>query len=140
VALLNPAQTSATSVGRGGGDLGFGGLPGIAVTLVTYHDRRYPAANFAGISTGTRPDGLLSFQTSVRGIAPLRSGTHQVGISVTSSGGMDVLIVTLDGQQIFQQPEPALTTWGTVRLAFTGGTGGLTDVHAVRDVAISVAG
>ena len=36
--------------------------------------------------------------------------------------------------------EPLLTRWGTARLAFTAGTGTLTDVHTVRDVAISTAG
>ena len=55
-------------------------------------------------------------------------------------GGTDVLIVTLDGEQVFQSAEPLLTTWGTARLAFTAGTGALTDVHTVRDVAISTAG
>ena len=140
VALLNPASTSVTSVGGVGGDLGFGGLSGVGVALVTYRDPGYPSKNFAAISAGTGSNGLLAFQTSVRGIAPLRAGTHLVGISVTSSGGTDILIVTLDGEQVFQQAEPLLAQWGTARLAFTGGTGGLTDVHTVRDVAISVTG
>lgn len=59
---------------------------------------------------------------------------------MVSSGGTDVLIVTLDGEQVLQSAEPLLTKWGTARLAFTAGTGTLTDVHSVRDVAISTAG
>ena len=55
-------------------------------------------------------------------------------------GGTDVLIVTLDGEQVVQSAEPLLSQWGTARLAFTAGTGALTDVHTVRDVAISTAG
>ncbi len=40
----------------------------------------------------------------------------------------------------FQSAEPLLARWGSARLAFTDGTGALTDVHTVRDVAISAAG
>jgi hypothetical protein len=58
---------------------------------------------------------------------------------VVRSGSTDVLIVTLDGGQVLQSAEPLLARWGTVRLAFTAGTGALTDVHTVRDVAISTA-
>jgi hypothetical protein len=140
VALLDPASSSATSVGGTGAELGFGGLTGVAVTLVTHQDPGYPAGNFIGISTGLKSPGQLAFQSIAQGIAPLRDGTHTVGIKVVRSGGTDVLIVTLDGEQVFQSAEPLLTTWGTARLAFTAGTGALTDVHTVRDVAISTAG
>ncbi len=54
---------------------------------------------------------------------------------MTESGASYVMVVWLDGQQILQLPEPLLTP--TSLLAFTGGTGGGTDVHVVRDVAIS---
>jgi hypothetical protein len=140
VALLDPASSSATSVGGTGAELGFGGLTGVAVTLVTHQDPGYPAGNFIGISTGLKSPGLLAFQSIALGIAPLRDGTHTVQIKVVRSGGTDVLIVTLDGEQVFQSAEPLLTTWGTARLAFTAATGALTDVHTVRDVAISTAG
>ena len=59
---------------------------------------------------------------------------------MVSGGGTDVLIVTLDGEQVLQSAELLLTKWGTARLAFTAGTGRLTDVHSVGDVAISTAG
>jgi len=130
-ALLNPAKSSATSVGGSGGDLGFGGLTGVAVTLDTYHDTGYPAGNFVGITAGLGTSGL-AFQASALLIPQLRSGTHTVTVQVTSAG---VLVVWLDGEQLLALPEPSLGP--TSLLAFTGGTGGLTDMHVVRDVAIS---
>jgi hypothetical protein len=135
-ALLNPASATAASLGDAAG-LGFGGLSGVAVTLDTYRDAGYPSANFAAISLGRNSHGLLAFQVYVRAIAPLRTGTHIVTVSVTAAGGTDVLIVALDGQQILQHAEPRLSRM--VRLAFTSGTTRQTDVHTVRDVAISTA-
>jgi Bacterial lectin/Abnormal spindle-like microcephaly-assoc'd, ASPM-SPD-2-Hydin/PQQ-like domain len=140
VALLDPASSSATSVGGTGSDLGFGGLTGIAVTLVTHQDTGYPAGNFIGICTGLKSPGQLRFQSFAQGISPLRDGTDTVGIKVVRSNGTDVLVVTLDGEQVLQSAEPLLAMWGTARLAFTAGTGTLTDVHTVRDVAIATAG
>ena len=139
VALLDPASSSATSVGGTGADLGFGGLTGIAVTLVTHQDTGYPAGNFIGISTGLKSPGQLRLQSFAQGIARLRDGTHTVGIKVVRSNGTNVLVVTLDGEQVLQLAEPLLAKWGTTRLAFTAGTGALTDVHTVRDAAISTA-
>ena len=53
-------------------------------------------------------------------------------VQVTSAG---VLVVQMDGELLLALPEPSLGP--TSRLAFTGGTGGLTDAHVVRDIAIS---
>jgi hypothetical protein len=133
-ALLDPGKATATGVGGNGGELGYGGLPGIAVALVTYRSTGYPGSNFVAISTGTS-NGLLTFQTYVKGIARIRSGTHIVKVQVVNG---DVLIVWLDGQQILQQAEPGLTA--TSLLAFTAGTGTVTDLHIVRNAAIAAAG
>jgi len=59
-------------------------------------------------------------------------------VRVIRSAGTDVLVVWLDGEQVLQQPEPSMTA--TSLLAFTAGTGGVTDVHTVRDVAIASPG
>jgi hypothetical protein len=135
-ALLDPASESATACGGTAGDLGFGGLSGLAVTLATHKETGFPSANFAGISTGTNGTGqYLTFQTVARAIPPLGQGTHTVAVNVTTSG---VLIVFLDGAQIFQQAEPSLPA--TVLLAFTGATAVKAGTHVVRDVAISTAG
>jgi hypothetical protein len=135
-ALLDPGTESATACGGTGADLGFGGLNGLAVTFATYKDTGFPSSNFAGISTGTDSTGQhLTFTDVARAIPPLRLGTHTVGVNITTSG---VLIVFLDGAQIFQDAEPSLPS--SALLAFTGATGTKVGVHLVRDVAISTVG
>jgi hypothetical protein len=56
---------------------------------------------------------------------------------VGSSSDYVYYVGRLDGEQILQRAEPSLTARSL--LAFTGGTGSLTDVHTVRDAAISAA-
>ena len=135
-ALLNPARSGSTSVGGTGSELGFGGIPGVAVALDTYQAPGYQSNNFVGISAATG-QGVLLFprNQSAVAIGSLRAGTHTVSVDVAQSGGSYAMVVWLDGQQVLQRPEPTLTP--TSLLAFTGGTGGLTDVHVIRDVAIS---
>jgi hypothetical protein len=135
--LLNPARSRAVSLGGGGAQLGFGGLDGVAVTLVTNRDAGYPAANFVAISRRAS-GGSLRFQAVAQAIGPLRSGTHTVTVEVRNSGGADVLIVLLDGQQVLQSAAPSLTR--ASMLGFTAATGTGTDVHTVRDIAVSAAG
>jgi hypothetical protein len=133
-ALIDPSQATATALGGNGSELGFGGLPGIAVTLIDHQSTGYPSRNFAAISTGVS-NGLLTFQTWVRGISNLHSSTHIVTVEVTSS---DVLIVYFDGQQVLQYAEPGLTV--TALLAFTAGTSSYYEVNTIRSVAISAIG
>jgi hypothetical protein len=131
--LLDPARATRTALGAGGDGFGYSGLPGIAVVLNTYKSTGgYQTANFAAISLGPA-NGLLAFQAFSRAIGQLRSGTHTVGIDV--SGG--VLAVWLDGQEVLAHAESLPPT---SLVAFTGSTGGLNDVHAVRNAAISAAG
>lgn len=129
-ALLDPAHSTATSLGGNGPLLGFGGLAGVATVLVTANSSRYPADNFVAASRRVRR-GLLGLQTLNRNIEPLHSGTHTVEVRVVSG----VLKVWLDGKLVIQQPEPTLP--GTVLLAFTAGTGVSYQNQVVRDVAIS---
>ncbi len=136
-ALLNPARAGVTALGRGGNELGFGGLAGVAVTLITHQDTGYPAANFIGVSSTAR-NGRLRFRGISRAIGPLRSGTQALDVRVTGSAGGSVLVVFLNGQQVLQTAVPMLTR--TSLLAFTAATSSGTDVHAVRDVAMSAAG
>ena len=130
-ALLSPTTTASTAHGSGGSGLGFATLSGVAVVFDTHRVAGYPSSNFAGIATGANSNGTLRFASSVNQIGQLRAGTHNV--EVTAIGG--VLTVFFDGAQILAQHVPLS---GTVKLAFTGATGGLTDVHEVRDAAISV--
>jgi len=136
-ALLNPARSSASSVGGSGALVGFGGLPGVAVALMTYQAPGYRGNNFIGISAGASRTAL-KIQAAARAIPLLRSGTHEVTVRVIRCAGADVLVVWLDGEQVLQEPEPSLTA--TSLMAFTAGTGGVTDVHTVRDIAIASPG
>ncbi len=49
-----------------------------------------------------------------------------------------VVTVYLAGVQVLQVAEPTLTS--TVRLAFTAGTGAVTELHLIRTVSISASG
>jgi hypothetical protein len=108
------------------------------VGLDTYKNAGYPSNNFVGITTGTRSSGGLNYQSTAQVIPPLRAGTHTVMIQVVGASGSAVVVVWLDGEVVLTQPEPSLGP--TALLAFSGSTGGLTDVHTVRDVAIAATG
>ncbi|MDA8321349.1 MAG: hypothetical protein M0030_16305, partial [Actinomycetota bacterium] len=133
-ALLNPSSESATAVGTGGPQLGFGGVNGVAATLISRIYSGYPSGNFPGVSAGTNGT-VLTFQKWARNIGPLRTGTHTMTVQVTSG---DVLIVWVDGEQIMQVQETGLPS--TALLAFTASTGTTYDNHVIRSVAISAAG
>jgi predicted lipoprotein with Yx(FWY)xxD motif len=129
-ALLSPTTPNG-AIGSGGPGLGFAHLSGVAVVFDTHQVTGYPSSNFAAIATGVSSTGVLKLTSSVKEIGQLRSGTHNV--EVTVNGG--VLVVYFDGAQILAQ---RVTLPRTVKLAFTAGSGKLTDMHTVRDAAISV--
>jgi predicted lipoprotein with Yx(FWY)xxD motif len=128
-ALLSPT-TANGALGSAAAGLGFAHLPGVAVVFDTHEVTGYPSSNFAAIATGVTSTGALKLTSSVKEIGQLRAGTHNV--EVTVNGG--VLVVYLDGAQILAQ---RVTLPRTVKLAFTAGSGKLTDMHTVRDAAIS---
>jgi hypothetical protein len=131
-ALLSPT-TPTNKLGGGGSELGFGGLSGVAVAFDTSPVAGYPSSPFAGIATGLVKTGVLKFAGTVSEMPPLRTGTHNVVVTVTKS----VLTVYYDGAQILQK---SVSVPSSALLAFTGATGGLTDIHTIRDVAISPKG
>jgi hypothetical protein len=51
---------------------------------------------------------------------------------------LPVVTVCLAGVQLLQVTDPTLTS--TVRLAFTAGTGAVTELHLIRTVSISASG
>jgi hypothetical protein len=125
-ALLNPPTSTASSIGTGNGELGFGGLSGVAVVL----GRRGAAGgSFIGIATGAAKGHLTYAATSAK-VPNLRSGTHLIGITV--SGGK--IIVTVSGHQYLSA---AASLPGSVLAAFTGACGSQDDVHAVHAVSVS---
>jgi HYDIN/CFA65/VesB family protein/putative pyrroloquinoline-quinone binding quinoprotein/putative pyrroloquinoline-quinone-binding quinoprotein len=138
LALLRPAAVTAASVGGDGTSLGLGGLPGTGVALNTVQIDDDGTNNNAEIVTSTAGHAALTVQQQAEAIPPLRPGPDTVSVQVGRHGSGYVLTVWLDGEQILQQAAPELGP--TALLAFTGSTGSLTDLHVVRDVAISVPG
>jgi hypothetical protein len=129
---LLDASAPATSLGRKAGSLGFGGLPnGVAITLDTYRNSSDPAPNFVGVATGRRaPTDTLVYAATATDVGQLTAGTHTVDVSVYNGH----IRVAVDGdlKMDVSVPLPEL-----VRPGFTAATGGRSQRHAVRDVAIS---
>jgi MYXO-CTERM domain-containing protein len=130
--LADPSTTPATSIGNGGGGLGYGGLRGVAVAFDTYKNAVNPSDNFAGVADGTQGtnDQLHWIATSTI-VPPLRNQKHQA--RVRTSGG--TLFLDLDGMPMLSVP---VTLPPLVLVGFTGANGGLTDRHAVSNVSIAV--
>ncbi|MEU7016042.1 choice-of-anchor D domain-containing protein [Streptomyces sp. NPDC046385] len=130
-ALLDPARTTPGALGAGGGGLGYSGLPGTAVTFDTYDNgTNDPSANFVGIATSGSGD-VLTYASTTTSVPNLRSGGHTVNIAVTGR----TLTVSVDGTQRLSTSVASLPP--TALLAFTGSTGGRTDIHAVRKATIT---
>lgn len=128
-AMLDPAHSTARSLGVNGGGLGFSGLTGVAVALQTTWSAAVGSSNFIGVSTGGTKDSLTFVKTATN-VPALRTGTHLIAVAVSNG----VLMVSVDGTQVIST---AVTLPATVYPAFTGSTGSRTDVHTVRNVAIT---
>ncbi|MFN8036326.1 MAG: choice-of-anchor D domain-containing protein [Acidimicrobiia bacterium] len=130
--LANPSG-GPTALGDNGGALGFAGIAGVAVTFDTYLNSGSadPSANFVGIATGySGATDHLTYAGTSTAVPNLKSGTHHAKV-VTNAGH---LIVSVDGTQYL---DVAVTLPSNVLVGFTGGTGGLTDQHAVTNAAIT---
>ncbi|MER6098512.1 choice-of-anchor D domain-containing protein [Streptomyces sp. NPDC001728] len=128
--LLDPARTTSAALGGVGGGLAYSGLPGVAVAFDTYRNPGDPSANFVGVATGGT-GSTLTYAATTSSVPNLRSGTHTVAVGVTGK----TVTVSVDGVQRLRTTVAALPP--TALLAFTGGTGGVTDIHAVRGAAIT---
>jgi hypothetical protein len=130
-AILDATTTTPTALGLAGGRLGWAPLSGVAVVLDTYQGFYNPSANFVGIATGTVNGGAgLKYAATAALPTSLRAGSHVVDVTTTST----TVTVSVDGGTplIANVAVPARGL-----LAFSGGTGGLTDSHAVSAVSIS---
>jgi len=129
--VLADPSTSPTATGYYGGGLGFSGINGIAVCIDTYLVAGYPSGNFVGVSNGpvnsSTPD-VLNWLSTANVVASLRS-THT--FTVTLDDG--TLTVTMDGNLLLTQ---AVSVGPKVLLGFSGGTGAITDTHAVSGTSI----
>ena len=131
-ALLGPG-TPASSVGAGGHEFGLGGLTGVAVVLSTYPVYGIDSSNFISI-IGSSRYGITVIAT-LAPLGQLRSGLHQIRVTVRPNSMGPLLTVYMDGDAIISR---AVTLPSTALPAFTAGTGGLTDVHTVSDATIAV--
>jgi hypothetical protein len=120
-----------TSLGEPGGGLGFGKIPGFAVAFDTFKNAVNPSNNFAGISDGAgTAAGTLHWLSTFTPASSLRTGTHKVKVS-TAAGA---IAVWLDGTKL---GSVAVTLPSSGYIGFSGGTGGLTDRHAVSGFTVA---
>lgn len=135
-ALLDPATSTATSVGGDAGGDGFAGLGGVAIGLDTDLAPGYGVnSNYVYLAEGMAGSTTLSMLGEAKAIPSLRPGPDSLTVQIIPESGADLVTVWLDGERIIQQSVTNLPS--TALLAFTGGTGTGTDIHLVRDVAIS---
>jgi hypothetical protein len=121
----------ATSLGEPGGGLGFGKIPGFAVAFDTFKNAVNPSNNFVGISDGAgTAAGTLHWLSTFNAPTSLRTGTHKVKVS-TAAGAISV---SLDGTKL---GSVAVTLPASAYVGFSGGTGGLTDRHAVSGLTLA---
>ena len=128
--LLDASKATPTALGAGGGGLGYSGLPGIAVTLDTHHNTGDPSANFVAVATGGT-GATLRYAATSTAVPALRTGTHAVTVTVTTTGH---LLVAVDGTQVI---DTAVTLPPNLLVGFSGATGGATDNHTVSAVKIT---
>ena len=104
------------------------------MALDTFQNGVNPSANFVGVTNGpitpSAPDDL-NWLASDTAVASLRA-THTFTVTLASG----TLNVTMDGTLLFSK---AVTVGGDVLLGFSGGTGALTDTHAVSGVTVTAA-
>ena len=81
-------------------------------------------------SPETTTTDLLHWLLTANLAAPLRNATHHV--EVASAGG--TVTVWIDGTQVLSR---GLTLPASAYLGFSGGTGGLTDRHAVSGFTVA---
>jgi len=129
-ALLDPAKTTPSALGGNGGGLGWSGNPGVAITFDTYRNVNDPSANFVGIATAASGSGF-TYAATTTNVPNLRSGPHAVSVSISGK----TLDVSMDGTKLLTTTVASLPP--TTLLAFTGGTGGATDIHTVRGTVIT---
>ncbi|WP_329230253.1 choice-of-anchor D domain-containing protein [Streptomyces canus] len=132
LALLDPAQNSASALGGTGDGLGIAGRPGTVIALGSGYNDTLQAQNFVGVGRSSAGSSAIDYQSVVPLSTALRQGTHQVDIQVAAGH----VYVWLDGAQVMDAT-PTLTS--TALLAFSGATGDSADVQTVSGPVVSEA-
>jgi hypothetical protein len=103
------------------------------VALDTYQNAANPSANFVGITNGglTPASDQLHWLATTNAVPPLR-GTAVHVVALLSRG---VLTVVVNGREVLTR---AVAVSSHVLIGFTGGSGGLTDRHAVSNVTVTL--
>ncbi|MBJ7329514.1 MAG: DUF1929 domain-containing protein [Solirubrobacteraceae bacterium] len=125
--LADPTKgATPSSLGGGGGSLGFGGIPGLAVGLSTY------PSSAVGISDGALAGAwqTLNWVSTAQLLTPLQNATKHVKVTVTPT----TVTAVIDGGVTVTK---AMTVPSQVLLGFSAATGGLTNRHAVANVSVS---
>ena len=162
--LANAADTTPTTVGNSGFDLGIGGMDAISVVVAEYPENGAPAGSFlsgfVGIADGINQanNGMNWLKTAVipTGGTVNDGGVQDVPLDVnvsvtTSPTGTKTISVTINGQGVVPTdntdttytPLTANVTGllaNSVLLGFGGATGGLDDQHTVSNVWATVSG
>lgn len=131
LALID-ASEGAGALGYEGGNVGFGGLSGVAVVLDTFRNPSDAYSNFVGLATGVRSDGGLDYAVTNSAVKPLANSTTRVDVIVGDEGRIAVFI---DGVLALNA---AAVLPPLVRVAFTSATGGAASAHSVCNGTVSV--
>ncbi|WP_328749712.1 choice-of-anchor D domain-containing protein [Streptomyces sp. NBC_00285] len=130
LALLDPAQNSASALGETGDGLGIAGRPGTVIALGSGYNDTIKAQNFVGVGRSSADSSAIDYQSVVPLGTALRQGTHQVDIQVAAGH----VYVWIDGTQVM---DATATLPSTALLAFSGATGDSADVQTVSGPVIS---
>jgi hypothetical protein len=129
--VLADPSAGSTALGGAGWRLGYGGVPGVAVTADTHKNSSDPSNNFVGVATGDGGDNALTYVATSTAVPQLRVGTHRFVVTVDAG----LLGVVVDGVVVI--PPTAVVLPDTVLLGFSAGTGSQADRHAISNVVIT---
>ena len=131
LAFADASKAAPSALGEEGGGLGFAGISGIAVAFDTYKNAVNPSNNFVGVSDGRGAEaGTLHWLATSTSIPALRTATRHVKVEVLEG----TITVSVEGTKALTA---TVAMPPKVLLGFTGGTGGLTDVHKAANVTIA---
>jgi hypothetical protein len=124
--------SSAKRLGFSAGSLGYSGITGTAVGLVTFKNAGEPSANFVGVADGGPVSpGIPHWVATSTAVPVLEGATTHVVVSVSGH----TVTVAVAGVVVLTTVVASLPSLADV--VFTGGTGGRTDAHTVRNVTLT---